>query len=147
MNDFYVTPFIPEHWQQIELRQWERDNINVESVYAVSSYGTLFTMFKGDTILALLGFWCKWEGVYEVYVYPSIHTPKYATFYVKRIRNLLRTIAKSHGMRRQQTISLADAHTDRWMRALGFDCEGTMRQFTARKEDCRMWVRFNEVGT
>jgi len=144
MIDFEVAPFIPQDWQEIDLRQWERENINVESVYAVSSYGQLFTVRQDGRILALMGFWQKWDGVWEVYVYPSIHTPKYPVFYVKRVRNLLRTIARSHNMRRQQTISLADESTDRWMKALGFECEGTLKEFTPKREDCRMWARFNE---
>lgn len=145
MNNIYVRPFEPDDWAAIELRQWERENISVDSVFAISSYGQLFTVFIGDTILALFGFWKKWEGVYEVYVYPSTHTNSRPIFYVRWVRRLLDTIAKSHRMRRQETTSLADEQTDRWMRALGFECEGTKRQFTAKREDCRMWVRFNEV--
>lgn len=144
--DFHAEPFIPEHWFQIELRQWERDNINPMSVAAIADYGMLFTLFLDGDILAIVGFYEKWEGVFEVYVYPSIHTPRYPVFYVKKIRRYLGTIAKSHKMRRQQTYSLADDATDRWMRALGFQCEGTCREFTARREDVRMWVRFNEVS-
>lgn len=144
MNDsFYIRPFIPSDWQDIDLRQWERENINFDSVLAISGYGTLFTVFGDGVILAIMGFWKKWEGVYEVYVYPSNTTPRYPVYYVKRVKSLLKTIAASHNMRRQQAISLASERNDRWMKALGFECEGTMRQFTERREDCKMWARFN----
>lgn len=144
--NFHTDTFRPSDWQEIQLRQWERDNINPDSVLALSSYGQLFTLYLDNDILAIVGFWEKWEGVFEVYVYPSIHTNRFPIFYVKRIRRFLNMIAQSHRMRRQQTISLAEDATDRWMRLLGFECEGTLRAFTARHEDCRMWVRFNEVG-
>jgi len=137
--------FNPTHWQDIELRAWERENINYESVLAVSSYGQLFTMIVDDKILAIVGYWQKWEGVFEVYVYPSIHVKDYPVFYVRRIRRYLKQIAQTFRMRRQQTISLADDETDKWMKAVGFECEGTLKAFTRGGEDCRMWVRFNEV--
>lgn len=146
MNDtFYIRPFEPEDWNNIDLRQWERDNVNKESVFAVSTYGILFTVFGDGEIIALMGFYEKWKGVFEVLIFPSNNTPKHPAYYVRKVRSLLDTIAKSHGMRRQQAYARACDEDDKWMKVLGFKCEGTLKEFTARREDCRMWVRFNEV--
>lgn len=143
MNDrVEPTPFTYTDLFEIELQPWEQAHINYEKVLATAQVGMFWTLRTDGVILAIVGFVELWQGVYEVIVYPSVHTHKRPVDYVFRIRRYLNAIARGFHMRRQQTVSLADEPTDRWMRALGFQLEGTLKAYTIEGRDCRLWARF-----
>lgn len=142
MNNFRSEPFQIKDIYLIELQQWERDHIDIKQVERLMTAGMMWTIYLDERILAIVGFFKHWDGVYEVLVYPSIHTSEKPIAYVKQIRRYLNQIAKSMDMRRQQTVSLANEKTDRWMRLLGFVMEGTLVGYTVEGLDCRMWARF-----
>lgn len=130
--------------QQIELQPWERDHMNHKVVTKLAEVGMLWTLKMDGDILAIVGFFEHWQGVFEVIVFPSVHTHKAPVFYVKKIRHYLNIIAQSFGMRRQQTVSTATPEQDRWMRLLGFELEGTLKAYTVEGLDCKQWARFPE---
>lgn len=146
MNSFDTKPFEIEHLDHLKLREFDHGNISKADIETVSKSSEMFTIFVDDEVTALVGYMKKWEGVYEVFVFPGEQTNKYPVLYVYKIRRFLNLITRDFGMRRIQTISPANEESDRWMRALGFVCEGTLVGYTAGGVDCRQWARLRKVS-
>lgn len=98
--------------------------------------------------LAILGYTNKWEGVIEVYVLPSKNLsrlPGALSFrFVRHLQKILNNMLEDMPIHRMQTDSVADDATDKWMRVLGFTCEGTMPYYTPTKDTHRRWARYKE---
>lgn len=142
MNNLVGKPFQPMDLHLIDLQEWERDHMDFDQVKRISAVGMMWSIYDGDLIIAITGFVKHWDGVYEVFVYPSVYTSRHPITYVRQIKRYLDSVAKTFRMRRQQTTSLANERTDRWMRLLGFVNEGTLVGYTIEGLDCRMWARF-----
>lgn len=79
-------------------------------------------------------------GTWEVMIIPSVHLPRYAKSIVKDIKAWLDAIHEAKSARRIQTWGEANDLIDRWLKHLGFTCEGTLRQYDA-EGDKRIWAK------
>jgi len=133
--------FEPQHAYDIELREYENGYINRDWIVNVANQGSVATCFMGDTVILILGYIEEWPGVIRVFVIPSVYVPQFAKSVVRFVKNSLARLASDFGYHRMFTESLANEQTDKWMRVLGFECEGTLKKYSANKEDYKMWAR------
>lgn len=141
MPNIEKVPFIPEHAFAIELRAHEATYIDRDFLVAIGETGICCTCLIDGAILAIVGFFEKWPGVIQVFVIPSIHVPRAPKSFVKYVKAALDRLATDFNYHRLQTESKADEQTDKWMRVLGFECEGVLKSYSSAKEDYKMWAR------
>lgn len=146
MNDLAVVPFQPEHLIYLDMREHERETLDVQSLLVQMILPTSHcgSIISNGEVVAVMGIVLLWDGVFQVFVVPGKQVKNFGITYVRTIRRLLDAIQETHKPHRMQTWSKADTQTDRWMKLLGFTCEGDMRYFTVSKDDYRMWARYGD---
>lgn len=101
------------------------------------------TFIFNGRILFVAGFCKLWEGVFEVWMIPSIYADAYPVFFARTIKRYLDRIMTDFSAHRLQTTSFNDTFHERWMGFLGFQKEGKLRQFTENKNDMCQYGRIN----
>lgn len=130
------------HLKRFDMRDHEREVLpkgQLEQI--INSRCVSDALLDGEDTIAIIGFFPMWEGVAEVWAIPSKHVHAYGLRYVRHAKREIDRIIKENGFRRLQTVSRADGATDKWMRILGFECEGLLRGYAANGDDYRMWAR------
>lgn len=138
--------FEMQHFKDIELRPKEeriigRNQYGFHKLAALETMGIVNTLIEQETVVAIYGYVQLWEGTYECYVLPSIHVAKHSILFVKELLEWIDILENSLPMRRLQSNATADPMHDRFMRTLGFECEGTMRKFLDNGTDYRLWAK------
>lgn len=100
-----------------------------------------YTMVNDGRIVTCMGIIPLWEGVWEVWQIPSVYIAKYMLSYCKAMKYQMDSAGGRINVRRIQSVCPADELHDRWMRFIGFDCEGTFKEYSRFGKDCRMWAR------
>jgi len=146
-----VIPFNREHLTLLDAREHEREKVipfimpGFLDLAERSPY--TYSMVKDGRVVTCMGCFQLWNGVWEIWQIPSIYVPQYAKDYCVTIRGILDTAARRINIWRMQTVSPADELHDRWMKFIGFECEGTFKEYSRFKQDFRMWVRRYEHGS
>lgn len=142
MNRLFPQQTLIYDIEDIELRDHEAQLVNFGKLCEAVKFGHFNTLLSEDKrIVAIVGYIEPMKGVLDVMVIPSIHVPEFALSFIRYVKTALNVIAHMVPAHRMQTFSKADPQTDKWMKILGFECEGTMRQFTSDKQDYRIWAR------
>jgi len=140
-----TVPFHSEHLKLMDMRTYEWEKVypylsqTLLDYYA--SLGHAYTFLDGGKIITCLGWVPLWPGVYEIWQIPSSHIIERKIEYVKVLKDFLLTYAQKLKVHRAQTHSIADVFHDAYMVHLGFECEGTLREYSQFKEDYRLWSR------
>lgn len=140
-----IVPFNRAHLSVLEPRSYEAERIipflqsSWLEMAEMSPY--CYSMVIDGRVITLMGCFPLWDGVWEVWQIPSVYVLKYAKEYCKTIRGLLDGAAKRINIWRMQSHSPADELHDRWMKFVGFECEGTLKEYSRFKDDYRLWVR------
>lgn len=143
MSRASVVPFRPAHADLMEIREFEREILaqRAETLVAIAEQGYCGTMMYDGRALGIIGAVKMWKGVFEIFIIPTVYVEKYPLAFVRTVKGLLDSFQESHDVVRFQTESLADELHDRWMKYIGFKCEGTLEKFSSTGLDCRMWAR------
>ena len=148
MNRVEIKMFKAAHLDLIELREHDLKNLPLGMFEAFedmpSDKGQALTLIVDGRILCIVGFYMLWDGVMDVYVLPSIYIPKYPVIFVKTIRRYVKSLGSTFNVHRMQSTALADEASDKWMKAVGFEEEGVLRQYSKDKSDYKMWARILE---
>jgi hypothetical protein len=147
MTQIKLTAYVPKDLEEIELRDHEQVNIKRQTLGVILEETISVTMLNTENglVIAILGYQTMAPGLIEVFVIPSIYVPKYALSFVKTVKTYIKAIEKViPEFRRMETRSLANPDTDRWMKALGFELEGTHRKYAPDGSDYRTWARVND---
>jgi hypothetical protein len=146
-----TIPFNREHLTLLDAREYEKERVipflNSAFLDAVERSLWSYTLVKDGQVVTCIGALPLWSGVWEVWQIPSIYVPKYILEYCRMVKGLLDACATKEKAWRLQTSSPADDLHDRWMKFIGFECEGTMREYTRFKQDFRMWARRYNYGS
>ncbi len=138
-NKIKGIPFRAEHFEVLEMRQHEREILNIQELAKAILHGHANTYIIGPDVLCIAGYVQKWEGVLEVYIVPSKHINKYALAFQRLVKETLdRWLIDNH---RLQTASISNVDSDRWMESLGFKCEGILEQYTCLRQDYKQWAK------
>lgn len=126
----------------LELRPFEEEILDLNVLTEMSKNGEWFVIrdvTKWHGIVCIGGRFEVWPGVWEVFIVPDTKMPKYIKHVLRLAKEKLNEWMKE--AHRLQTSSVDDARHTNFMEHLGFECEGTMRQFTPLKRDYKMWAR------
>lgn len=96
------------------------------------------SVMKDGKIIYIAGYYEKLPGNFECVVIPSIHLPDYKFAVIRNIRMWLGVIQKKHDARRLQTYGEPTEQSAKWLRLLGFEYEGLLRQYDS-DGDKTMW--------
>lgn len=144
-NKIEPIPFQLAHLDFLLLREHERELIDNEKFVGMAEVGNCWTVKLDGRMLAVIGFLKIWDGVLEVFVVPGIYIKRYPKTFLKGISEWLESMWEVRtDVHRIETKSLADDRTDKWMRKLGFTCEGTHLQYTSKRQDYRTWARIRD---
>lgn len=136
-------PLRHEHLERFEMREHEQKNMPSNYLDLICNHAVADALIgKDGEVVAILGYFILWNGVAEVFVVPSKSVCDYAVMFVWHVRKELDRIMIDHNLRRIHSNSLADDRTDRWMKLLGFQKEGTMKGYAANGDDYNVWARF-----
>lgn len=141
-NAARVVPFDVHHVDLMEFRELEERTLKPSSdkMAGLSSLGMCGTMIHDGRILGVIGYYEIFSGTFEVFVLPTRYVTQYPVAFVKTVRALIRSVTETHNVKRFQTASVNDDMHNNWMRFIGFECEGVMRNYIDGLDYC-MWGR------
>jgi hypothetical protein len=146
-----TIPFHREHMNLLDARAYEKEKLipflTPQFFDMAESSPLSYSLVADGRVITCIGCFPLWDGVWEVWQIPSVWVPKYAKEYCRTIKGLLDTISERVHVWRIQTCSPADELHDRWMRFIGFECEGTLKEYSRFKIDYRMWARRYNHGS
>lgn len=140
-----VIPFNGEHLKIMEMREHEKKKVYPFATQAwidfcsASPYSA--TLMKDGRIVTCLGLVPLWEGVYDIWQIPSVYVEKYPISYVKCLKHLFTSRAEELNAHRFQSACPDDKLHNSWMKFMGFECEGVLRQYNIFKDDYKMWSK------
>ena len=145
-----VIPFHREHLKLIEAREYERDHLipflTDGFLDRIEQLPFSYTVFEDGRVITCIGCLPLWPGVLEAWQIPSVYVAEYLRPYCRTIRGLLDGAAERTEVWRIQTFSPADELHDRWMAFIGFEVEGTLKEYSRLKKDYRIWARRYNYG-
>lgn len=147
-NVLTTKVFEPAHLLGMQLREHEAERLDLEKLVAVAFAGQAQTIYVNGEAVCIIGYYHIFPSVIELFVVPTVRMPAYALTVIRELKMFLDMLKTDPFLKvhRIQTASIADAQTDKWMRLFGFQCEGTLRQFTEDRLDYRMWSIISERG-
>lgn len=89
-------------------------------------------------IVYISGYYERLPGNWEVVIIPSKHLPKYAKSIIRDIRLWLHAIKMKTRARRLQTYGEPTEKQDRWLKCLGFTCDGLLPMYDI-DGDKKLW--------
>ena len=140
-------PFEPKHIDLIEAREHEATGLlafgNVTERLTALAHASkdCGTFIADGKIICCAGYLELRPGVIEVWVIPSVHIPKYILEYLRIFKGYMDHLSNDLNYHRIQTSCLDDKLHHRWMKWLGMESEGVMRQYTAKRENFCMFSR------
>jgi len=96
------------------------------------------TNMSDGEIVYIAGYYERLAGNWEVVIIPSKHLPKYAKSIIKVVRLGLHAIKMRTGARRLQTYGEPTEKQDRWLKCLGFTCDGLLPMYDI-DGDKKLW--------
>ncbi len=142
MSSITSKPSTPEHLNDLQVRDHELNYIGLDNLAGLIAGSTSVTYFIEDKPVAIVGYIKVWPGTIEVFVIPDKRLKEHGYKVVRHLKKILTIMLEDLPIHRMQTDSLADDETDKWMRVLGFTCEGTMPYYTPEKHTYRRWGRY-----
>ena len=119
-------------------QHYVRENMTAEYVTSLLAGGQSFAATVDGEPVACIGLIEHWPGRRYVWAFMATTMHKYSFLLTHNIGRWLRY----HGQGRIETaIDCANARDIRFAEALGFTCEGLMRQWTPDKRDCFLYSR------
>lgn len=101
------------------------------------------TALVGDEIAGCFGVSLMWGGVAEATLVPSDVFYKYPKLFTRFTRDLLDVAAETYNIHRIQALCMKKyPKHGRFVRALGFEYEGTVRAYDSEYNDYEMYAKF-----
>lgn len=142
MNKVEVTPFDFRDLDDFVLREYEQQTLTPERFASILNNCKCLSLKYKDLVLGVAGHFEVYPGTVEMFVIPSAYAPKFPHIYVRGVRRAMAgVIAGLRGAHRVQTFSVANSQTDKWMKALGFEWEGTLRHYMGKNVNYNCWAR------
>ena len=137
-----VIPFAAGHFDLIKVMDRDMQQIGVEKLLWIAQAGDCSTIFIEGRVVAIIGQFEHWPGVFEIFMIPSIYVPLYIKSFLPLIRYYLQALFDNLGAHRIQSTAWDTPELERWMQFIGFEKEGTLKMYTQDKQNYCMWARF-----
>lgn len=145
-DELKEVPFNEGHLDLIEIRELERDIVDVQRLRAYAQCGFCQTLIHEGRVLAISGLVELHPGTWEVYIIPSVYIESVGFVYVRWFRRKLDNLIKDLKAVRFQSAAIATEAGSKWMQTLGFELEGTMKKY-ANGDDYNLWARISDVAS
>lgn len=129
-------PFHVEHLAVMDVRRQEAETVltlaparEALSNIPGNHIADAITLMYDGRIIACMGYILILPGVVEVWLIPSVYVPKYPKFFIREVKNYLKTTAEVFNWHRAQTDTLDTPEARRWMEAIGFVEEGRKKNY------------------
>lgn len=126
------------HLRPLEIEEFNGCREAIEDMISLSKSVALL---HGDMPVSLQGFYEFMPGILQVWAIPSTNIHIHLKEYIRVYRDLMQIYFEEDSkIRRVQTWSVDDDLHNRWMEHVGFECEGTMKNFSHTGRDYKMWA-------
>lgn len=109
------------------------------SLLHAAKVGPVWTVEMGHRVIAVAGLSPQWQGRAVLWCYIATGIPK--RIWPALHRAALRGLAARDERRIEAQTYVGWAPGERWLRMLGFECEGMARGFAPNGADCSSWAR------
>lgn len=146
MSKFKIIPYTPSHLEMMELRPREAALVATPGMVAALSASWTVTVAEVTEdgfirVAGVIGARILWHGVADVYLIPCVDlSSRNIIAFVRQIRTALRIASTEARIRRFQTLAVDDPLHNRWLSHLGFEKEGTLKEYNVDKEDYATWA-------
>ena len=134
-----VVPFKVEHLKQMDIKELEKRFIDPEAYKVMEGEHSCTLLVDGVPVICA-GIVLITTGVGEVWTITDKIADRYPILLHKTVLQLLKKL-DDLGFHRLQSICSMWGNTFKWLEKLGFEYEGTMRQFGPNKEDYCLYGR------
>lgn len=101
--------------------------------------GFCAVVYRGDEPLFIGGYKLIDSNVFQVFVMPDKRVYQFPKAFYESTKQFLFWLMRHEWCERIQTFSLPTCRIDRWMKALGFVCEGDADVYTEAGKPYRLW--------
>ena len=139
-----IVPYKKEHVELMNLRDHEHVLLHDPNMLGILEGSIAVTAVADGVIVCCYGINPYLDGVADIWLLPSIYVEeKHGMAVARGAREFLANMKEDLGLRRMETTCLADDLHDRWMTFLGFEKEGTKKQYYGGK-DYHVWGKLWE---
>lgn len=140
-----AVPFKKEHLHLIDLNENFAGDPDVIASYQDLSHCVIETAVKGDTVLAILTGHLVFPHRFEVHTLISKAATMWPIEFVKHINSRIEHYIQVLDLVRVQTsIRASKPLLVKWMKVLGFEREGLMRNFGPEGDDYYLYARLTD---
>lgn len=139
-------PFHPAHLDLLAWRDFDRDYTRnlptfIDQVEAFCSTSLAVTAMIDGRITACGGILDLGSGIGYAWMFGSIYLKQHAIIFIKELRGWMEATATVGNFHRLQTVCHEDDDQGKkWVEALGFIAEGTLRSYDAIKGNYIMYA-------
>ena len=136
--------FKKEHIELMDIREheWKLISSNTRILAAmeyIENQQCAVTIVHKGVVLAVAGYIEISQGVFEVWVIPSQYLSDNSMAFARLMCYYKNEILSKFDWHRLQIIALDDNLHNRWVKFLGFELEGKLRQWNADKQNFNIW--------
>lgn len=136
-----------------ELQNWHIEAIKPRSVYrnepldlkGLVGNDKIFAsaVVQGEVVLAIIGGTIQWEGVAHCWAIISDSIKNCPVEFHKKVKWLIESTFTGINLHRLEATVKADFSMGiRWLNSLGFEYEGTLRQYGVDRSDYQLFARY-----
>jgi len=142
---FALMDFQADHIDHVRFRDMDERTYGALQdfrSFAKQFHGPAWTLTFEENILAVFGFFPKWNGVAEGWLIGDIQLPHYGRVFLRGARQFMKWIGpRSHLHRVQFTVHQPNVHAERFAKTLYFFSEGVLHQYAPDKTSFYMMAR------
>lgn len=135
-----ITKFKPEHFSIIKLQEAQHELLGYMDTTALCITGKSYTMWDDDKIIGCAGVMPKWRDSAVAWATLSQDAYKHLTRITRLVRAYL-DIVQRHYARIETVVRTDFPQGHRWVIMLGFEREGTMKNYSPQGIDFDMYAR------
>lgn len=131
-----VVDYAPDHLERIVLKN-VHDGERPKEIF-----GNAVTILIGEVPIAILGWYFISSGVVQAWALISEEVKKAPKIFHKTVKSLIGFSFEKYSLKRMQFSVRCDYPAGwKWAKALGFECEGIMKQYGAGGANCWLLAR------
>lgn len=139
MRDFKETDLFKIDFRDEELENELKIKGCIEGLLNLAKVEDFYTIEKKGVILCVGGFYKVYKGVYASFILPSRTFKDNSVHCFKSIKKKIDWFFNSNSCHRLETKTYTDDIHENFLRHLGFEKEGVLRQFMWNKNDMTIW--------
>lgn len=142
-----LVPFHPAHLDLLAWREFDRDyTLHLPTflgqVEAFCNTSLAVTVLIDGRIVACGGIFDMGSGIGYTWMFGSVYLRRHSLQFIRELEGWVEATAKVNSFHRLQTVChVDDAQGKKWVEALDFIAEGTLRSYDALKGDYIMYAK------